>query len=102
MKKAILFVLILVFTQASMTPAAEDTWTTKASMPTARSYLSASVVDGKIYVIGVLSNQSLALPTVEMYDPVTDTREQKANMLTARMNLSISVVDGKINAIGGR
>jgi len=32
--------------------AAEDTWTRKADMPTARLGLSTSVVDGKIYAIG--------------------------------------------------
>ena len=80
---------------------AADLWIYKTDMLTARSYLSASVVDGKIYVIGGLSNQSIALNTVEMYDPATDTWEQKADMPTARMNLSTMVVGGKIYAMGG-
>jgi N-acetylneuraminic acid mutarotase len=101
MKKIILPVLVLALSHFSMTLAKENTWITKADMPTARSYLSASVVNGKIYVIGGLSNQSIALPTVEMYDPETDTWERKADMPTARMNLSTVVVDGKIYAIGG-
>jgi N-acetylneuraminic acid mutarotase len=101
MKKIILPVLVLALSHFSMTLAKENAWTTKADMPTARSYLSASVVNGKIYVIGGLSNQSIALPTVEMYDPETDTWERKADMPTARMNLSTVVVDGKIYAIGG-
>ena len=101
MKKTILLIFVLALNQVSMTLAEEDTWTTKTDMPTARSYLSASVVDGKIYVIGGLSNQSIALPTVEMYDPATNTWEQKTDMPTARMNLSTCVVDGKIYAMGG-
>ena len=101
MKKIIVLVLVLALSQFSMTLAEENTWITKADMPTARSYLSASVVNGKIYVIGGLSNQSIALPNVEMYDPETDTWERKADMPTARMNLSTVVVDGKIYAIGG-
>jgi N-acetylneuraminic acid mutarotase len=101
MKKIILPVLVLALSHFSMTLAKENTWTTKADMPTARSYLSASVVNEKIYVIGGLSNQSIALPTVEMYDPETGTWEPKADMPTARMNLSTAVVDGKIYAIGG-
>jgi N-acetylneuraminic acid mutarotase len=101
MKKTILLMLVLALYLASICLAAENTWTTKAGMPTARSYLSASVVDGKIYVIGGLSNQTISIPTVEVYDPVSNTWERKADMPTARLGLSTSVVDGRIYAIGG-
>jgi len=101
MKKTILIVFVLALGQASMTLAAEDTWTTKADMPTARSYLSASVVDGKIYAIGGLSDKTISIPTVEVYDPATDTWERRADMPTARLGLSTSVVQGRIYAIGG-
>ena len=37
---------------ASLTLAQEDTWTTKAPMPTARLGLATSVVNGIIYAIG--------------------------------------------------
>ena len=101
MKKIISVVLVLALGLASVSLAVEDTWTTKADMPTARSYLSASVVDGKIYAIGGLSDQSRALPTVEMYEPVTNTWVRKADMPTARLNFATSVVGGRIYAIGG-
>ena len=89
-----------------------DTWARKANMPTARSAVSTSVVDGKIYAIGGEEiekikaykgsvNKVKDLPTVEMYDPSTDTWTQKADMPTARSYLSTSVMDGKIYAIGG-
>ena len=88
-----------------------DTWERKANMPTARSGVSVSVVDGKIYAIGgetikkiayhkSWTNETKELPTVEMYDPVTDTWTQKADMPTPRKTRTC-VVDGKIYAIGG-
>jgi hypothetical protein len=81
---------------------ATDTWTTKASMPTARApFLSTSVVDGIIYVIGGASGQA-TVSTVEAYDPATDTWTEKTSMSGVRGMLATSVVGGKIYAIGGR
>ena len=55
---------------------AEDSWTTKASMPTARAQLGVAVVNGKIYAIGG-ENNSATGPNVlninEAYDPATNT-----------------------------
>ena len=84
---------------ASICSAAEDTWTRKADMPTARFGLSTSVVNAKIYAIGGVSTG--ALPTVEKYEPAMDTWTRKADMPTARVFFSTSVVNGKIYAIGG-
>ena len=88
-----------------------DTWEQKANMPTARSGVSVSVVDGKIYAIGGsqmktiqtprgFSSESEELATVEMYDPGTDTWTQKADMPTPRKTITC-VVAGKIYAVGG-
>ena len=88
-----------------------DTWEGKANMPTVRSNVSVSVVDGKIYAIGGsklkkyqvprgFGTESEELPTVEMYDPATDTWTQKADMPTPRKTKAC-VVDGKIYAVGG-
>lgn len=46
---------------------ATDTWTRKADMPTARGFLSASAVNGKIYAIGGWK-PDVHLSTVEEYD----------------------------------
>ena len=83
---------------------ATDTWTQKADMPTVRSYLSTSVMDGKIYAIGGMSssNEQWRLETVEVYDPLTDTWAKARDISDARSCAAISVVNGEIYAIGGR
>lgn len=48
---------------------AKDTWEAKSPMPTARSYLQANAVDGKIYLLGGRDNDAL----VEVYDPANDS-----------------------------
>lgn len=83
-----------------MSPQAEDTWTEKADMPTARYELSASVAGGNIYAFGGEDNNKF-LSTVEEYDPVKDEWTKKTNMPTAREGLSTCTLDGKIYAIGG-
>ena len=93
-------VIAIMLTSAGSARAA--TWTQKADMPTARNWLSTSVVDGKVYAIGgVTVYRGTDLATVEMYDPVTDTWTQKADMPTPRGWLAASAVNGRIYAIGG-
>jgi hypothetical protein len=78
---------------------ATDTWSTKTAMPTPRLGVSASVVDGKIYVVGGNSNAT------EVYDPSTDTWTTKAAMPTAPglrliWSCTSAVIDGKIHVFG--
>jgi len=85
-----------------LAPKGQDgAWATKDNMPTARSNLSTSAVDGKIYAIGGGIGAGQVTSKVEEYDPKTDTWKEKVEMPTAREYLSTSVVDGKIYAIGG-
>ncbi|UCG55885.1 MAG: hypothetical protein JSU70_13555 [Phycisphaerales bacterium] len=100
MKKRTSIVLVLALGLASVSLAAEDTWTAKAPMPTARYVLSSGVIDGKIYAIGGSSGPCLR--TVESYDPVTDTWTRKANMSMAIGAAASSVVNGRIYVIGGK
>jgi N-acetylneuraminic acid mutarotase len=86
---------------AGAAPAAEDTWTRKADMPTATNVLSTCVVDGKLYAIGGALGATTSLSSVEEYDPPTNKWTQKANLPEATCGLSTSVIDGKIYAIGG-
>jgi len=101
MKKTISIVLVLLLGMVSIGLAAEDTWTKKADMPTARGYLATAVVNGRIYAIGGAYGSTSGSSAVEEYDPSTDTWTRKANMPQARSGFSTSVIDGKIYVIGG-
>ena len=74
-------------------------WKTKASMPTPKYFVSAAVMNGKIYVIGGV-NAIGSVNTVEEYDPVTNVWTSMPSMSTAR-NPSASSVGNKIYVIGG-
>jgi len=83
---------------------ATDTWTQASDMPSVRMTHSASVVDGKIYIIGggnLVVNQIDLPSTVDVYDPATDTWTMAADFPNPRGEHTASVVDGKIYAIGG-
>lgn len=80
--------------------AANNTWTTRAPMPTPRMYLGVAAVDGIVYAIGgYRSNNTLA--TVEAYDPRTDQWTTKASMPTPRAEFGIAVIRGEIYVVGG-
>ena len=79
---------------------AEDSWTTKEPIPTARTGIGVAVVNGKIYAIGG-ANQEGFSATTEEYDPATNTWTFKAPMLTARSAFGIAVYQNKIYCIGG-
>jgi N-acetylneuraminic acid mutarotase len=101
MKKSILLILVLVLGPAVICPAAQDTWTQRANMPTARNVLSTCVVDGKLYAIGGGLNPTTGSSAVEEYDPATNKWTKRANLPEAMCGLSTSAIDGKIYAIGG-
>jgi N-acetylneuraminic acid mutarotase len=76
-----------------------DTWETKTPMPKgARAELSASVVNGKIYVVGghFVGPYLISSNVLEVYDPETDTWTTKSPMLTAVYSCSSAVIDNKI------
>ncbi|MFC1603950.1 kelch repeat-containing protein [Planctomycetota bacterium] len=80
---------------------ATDTWTTKADMPTPRTYISTCALNGKIYAIGGLKTRANHVAPVEEYDPATDTWTSVADMPTTRSGVATSAVNGKLYAIGG-
>ena len=75
---------------------------TKKPMPTPRMNPAAAVVGGKIYVLGGISRQGLAVATVEEYDPATDSWTRRAPMPTPRGMLAAASVGSIVYAIGGR
>jgi hypothetical protein len=87
----------------SASSAVENSWVTRASMPTARGGLGVAVVDGKIFAIGGATSWSSGfLGTNEMYDPVADKWVSKAPMPTPRAYFAIAAYGGKIYCIGGQ
>ena len=68
----------------------QNSWTSRMSMPTARTDLGTAVVKGKIFAIGG-GNHDGNLSTNEMYDPVKDTWTTKASMPTSRSSFGIAV-----------
>ena len=80
---------------------ATNSWTTKASMPTARFDLAVVVANGTLYAIGGISSAVQGVATVEAYDPATDTWTTKASMPTARFGLGVATINGKLYAVGG-
>ena len=97
---AILMTLIMVLGLSSVGVWADDSWTTKASMPTARNALETIEVDGMIYAIGGEASGALT-SKVEMYNPSTDTWSTKTNMPTPRSRFAIAAINNKIYVIGG-
>ena len=84
-----------------------DSWTTLASMPTARAGAVAAVVDNNIFVIGGRSsaagpcNGGPYLATVEKYDVDTNTWSAVASLPSPRSDLAAVTHGGKVFVFGG-
>ncbi len=79
-----------------------DSWTTVASMLTARETLAVGVVNGKIYAAGGYDYiVDVIYDTVEEYDPVGDTWTPKAALPAVRVGPAGGVANGKFYVIGG-
>ena len=78
-------------------------------MPVARSSHTATVVDGKIYVVGgdIYDDEGgvvatvMATDRVDVYDPAVDSWQQMAAAPTAKSMHAAAIVDGKIYVTGG-
>ncbi len=84
----------------SYSPPASNTWTTKASMTTARAWPGAGTLNGALYVVGGYSGAS-EFGTLEVYNPTTDTWATKTSMGVARHQMAVGVINGLIYVAGG-
>jgi N-acetylneuraminic acid mutarotase len=98
----VVLAILLLSTTIRLPSAAADgaSWAELAPMPTARAGLGVAVVNGKIYAIGGLNNNTY-LSVNEEYDPSTNSWTTKAPMPTARSGFAIAVYDRKIYVFGG-
>jgi hypothetical protein len=80
-----------------------DTWETKKPMPTSRHELEANVVNGRIYLIGGITDNYRSIHTSvnEVYDPATDSWTTKQQAPFAVAGYASAVVDNKIYIMGG-
>ena len=92
--------MFLSTSQFPVVGAARDSWTTKEPMLTARAGLGVAVLNGKIYAIGGLNNDT-QLGVTEEYNPITDTWTTKSPMPTPRSGFAIVVYQNRIYCIGG-
>ena len=79
-------------------------WTEKTEMPAPKSGHTASVIDGKIYVIGGGfrgNGPYMYLSTVEVYDPETDRWTQEPDMPVGKSGHEAEVINGNIYIFGG-
>ncbi len=81
---------------------ATDKWTTVKALP--HSTAAAGVVGfaGKIYVIGGVDAEGVALNLVQIYDPASDAWSTGANMPTSREHVGAAVLDSLIYVSSGR
>jgi N-acetylneuraminic acid mutarotase len=93
---------------------ATNRWVRAADLPTPRSVMSSSVVDGRIYVLGGMIGRGSAasaeellrtmrtLSVVEIYDPAGGRWTRGDDLATSRGWFSSSVVNGKVYVVGGQ
>jgi N-acetylneuraminic acid mutarotase len=82
------------------------TWSTKTPMPTPRYLGAAAVVNNRICVVGGVNllagpSGTLALDTMECYDPVTDSWSSGPGLPTGRQGLGFDAVGSFAYAVGG-
>ena len=78
-----------------------DTWQTGISMPTARSWSSASVVNDTIYVVGGTNNSGEILPTVESFNVQTSKWSAISNLPLPLNATSTAVLKNQLYVAGG-
>ena len=87
------FLLINLYSQT-------NSWIYKSNMPTARTFLSHTILDNKLYVIGGCPTTN-ATNKVEVYDPSSDSWSSVSNLPTALCYSMSCTYQNKIYVFGG-
>ena len=80
---------------------ADETWTERASLPTARGGLAVTTLQGKLYAVSGYDGQRNPA-AVEVYDPARDQWTDAAPLPTPRDHLAAVSIGETLYAIGGR
>ena len=89
---------------------ATNSWSSRAPLPTPRYGVAVGVVDGILYAVGGMSNETgrtgwnqwpLPLDAMDAYDPVRDAWTAKAPMPIRRYGHGVGVAKGMLYAVGG-
>ena len=96
------FSVILLVAGCAGEPLAEPvpdtgTWSTKASLVTARLTPGVGVINGVLYAVS--GDETDALPTVEAYDALTNTWSPRAPFPLRHFLVGVGVVDGLLYAV---
>ncbi len=78
-----------------------STWAVKKSLPTPRTEVAGTSLDGKIYIIGGLENSGNTSSKVEVYDTKNDSWSPAPDLPGARHHTAAVAVAGKLFILGG-
>ncbi|MEA2098260.1 MAG: kelch repeat-containing protein [Patescibacteria group bacterium] len=78
-----------------------NTWIEKDSMTASRIHFDATVVDGKIYAIGGVTNTGPGIPELEEYDPGKDSWTNGTLLGTKQYGRAVVALDNEVYAMGG-
>jgi hypothetical protein len=81
---------------------ATSQWKSIKALPHSTAASGVAAWGGKIYVIGGIDIDGIALDLVQEYDPATDTWASKAAMPTKREHVGVVVLDSLIYVVSGR
>lgn len=107
-KTSLLLVLVLLIASSltitkpafSSADIIEDFWVSKEPMPSTLNYPKATVLNGKVYVVGAHYGENESNSLFE-YDPVTDNWTEKKSMPSSRLYFAVATCNNKIYVIGG-
>ena len=88
-------------TSSSTTTTSQSFWTTGAPMPTARSEIAGTILDGKIYIIGGFDGSGRSTTATEVYDPMANEWTTSAPLPQPLDHTAAASFEGKLYVVGG-